>query len=162
MASVNPGILSYTIALVIVIGMSLTTILSPFKPALMVKTLNKTVEKTYIHYDEHKDMLDELAGFKDKVNRLWVEAFKLQERCLQACDDMAWTDLCSWRRYMQETKAIWVKACQHQRETIKLRKALKLAIIRAHRVKLEAAIGHHSQEKEEMTKGEVLEGSLVI
>ncbi len=69
MASVNPGTLTHIVALVVVVGFSLSTILSPFKPGSMVKTLNKTVEKTYIHYDEHKDMLDELAGFDDKVNR---------------------------------------------------------------------------------------------
>ncbi len=69
MAAVNPGILSYTVALVVVVGFSLSTILSPFRPGSMVKTLNKTVEKTYIHYDEHKDMLDGSAGFDGKVKR---------------------------------------------------------------------------------------------
>ncbi len=68
-ASVNPGTLSYIVALVVIIGFSLSTILSPFKPGSMVKTLNKTVENTYTDYDEHKDMLDESAAFEDKINR---------------------------------------------------------------------------------------------
>ncbi len=69
MASVNPGTLTYIVALVVAVVLSLTTILSPFEPASMVKTLNKTVEKTYMQYDEHKDKLDHSAGFEDKVNR---------------------------------------------------------------------------------------------
>ncbi|PBK68638.1 hypothetical protein ARMSODRAFT_1019262 [Armillaria solidipes] len=156
-ASVNPGTLSYIVALVVVVGFSLSTILSPFKPGSTVKTLNKTVEKTYSYYDEHKDKLDESAGFDDKVKRLRVEAFKLKERRLQACDDMSLTDFRSWRRYMWETKDIWVKARQHQGETIELRKALKLAIVRALRDELEAAFGHHGQEGEETTGGEELD-----
>ncbi len=60
---------SIAVTLVVVIGVSLSTILSPFKPASMVKTLNKTVEKTYIHYDEHKDILDESTTFEVKVNK---------------------------------------------------------------------------------------------
>ncbi|SJK98919.1 uncharacterized protein ARMOST_02195 [Armillaria ostoyae] len=161
-ASVNPGILSYAVALVVVVGFSLSTILSPFKPGAMVKTLNKTVEKTYIHYDEHKDKLDESAAFEDKVNRLRVEAFKLQERRLQAREDISLTDRRSWRRYMWETKDIWVKVRQYQREIVELRKALKLAIVRARRDELEAALGHHGQEGEEMTGGEELDGASVV
>ncbi|KAK0482315.1 hypothetical protein IW261DRAFT_1562014 [Armillaria novae-zelandiae] len=115
-ASVNPGIMSYIIAFV-VIGFWLDSILSPFKPDAMVKTLNKTVKRTYIHYQKYEDILDKLATFEDKVNRIWVEAFKLQERHLQARNDIkscCWTDCRSWRRYMRETMAIWVKARQHQ------------------------------------------------
>ena len=70
-ASVNPGIMSYTVALVVVIGVSLSTILSPFKPGSMVKTLKETVEKTSIHYNEHKDELGEsvTSGFDGKIKR---------------------------------------------------------------------------------------------
>ncbi|KAK0489668.1 hypothetical protein EDD18DRAFT_1359257 [Armillaria luteobubalina] len=126
-ASVNHGILSHTIAVVVVAGFSLSGILSRFKPGAMVKTLSKTVEETHAHYDEHKDILDELAGFEDTINRLRVEAFRLQERRFQARDDItSLTDLRSWRRYMRETKDIWVKARQRQREIVELKKELKL------------------------------------
>ncbi|SJK98928.1 uncharacterized protein ARMOST_02205 [Armillaria ostoyae] len=162
MASVNPGTLSYIVALVVVLGFSTSTILAPFKPGSMVKSLNKTVEKTYSHYDEHKDMLDESAGFDDKVNRLRVEAFKLKERRLQACDDMSLTDLRSWRRYMWETKDIWVKARQHKGEIVELRKALKLAIVRARRDELEAAFGQHGQEGGEATRSEELDRTSIV
>ncbi|KAK0482328.1 hypothetical protein IW261DRAFT_1417913 [Armillaria novae-zelandiae] len=129
-ASVNPGVMSYTVAIV-VIGFS---ILSSFKPNATVKTLNKTVKKAYIRYQKHKDILDksaifeESATFEDKVKRIWVEAFKLKERHLQARDDIMssrWMDCRSWRRYMQETMAIWVKARQHQHKIAELRKTLK-------------------------------------
>ncbi|KAK0435640.1 hypothetical protein EV421DRAFT_1740100 [Armillaria borealis] len=125
-ASVNPGTLSYIVAFAVVVVVSLSTILLPFEPGSMVKTLNKTVEKTYIHYGEHKDKLDHSAGFEDKVNRLWVEAFKLKERRLQARNDTCLTDLRSWRRYMLEAKDIWAKVHQYQREIVELRKVLKL------------------------------------
>ncbi|PBK79437.1 hypothetical protein ARMGADRAFT_1040815 [Armillaria gallica] len=147
-ASVNPGILSYIVAFVVVIGVSLSTILSPLKPGSMVKTLHKTVEKTYTDYDEHKDKLNELAGFDDKVNRLRIEVFKLKERCLQAPNDMSLTDLRSWRRYMRETKDIWVKARQSQRKIVELRKALKLSIVRARRDELEAAFAQNTSVTE--------------
>ncbi len=68
-ASINPGTLSYIVALVVVVGFLLSTILSPFKPSSVVKTLNETVERTYIDYNEHKDKLEEKAGFGDKVDR---------------------------------------------------------------------------------------------
>ncbi len=67
--SVNPGTPSHTVALIFVIVFSLATILPPLKPSSVVKALNKTVNKTYIHYDEHKDMLDESARFDVKVKR---------------------------------------------------------------------------------------------
>ncbi|KAK0237600.1 hypothetical protein EDD85DRAFT_1022843 [Armillaria nabsnona] len=162
MASVNPGILSYTVALVVIIGFSLSTILSPFMPGAMVETLNKTVEKTYIHYDEHKDKLDKSAAFEDKVNRLRVEAVRFEERYLQAYNDMCLTDLRSWRRYMRKAKDIWVKARQHHREIVELRKALKLAIVRARRGELEAAFGRDGQEREETTGNEELDGTSVV
>ncbi|KAK0220539.1 hypothetical protein IW262DRAFT_1461809 [Armillaria fumosa] len=163
MASVNHGILSHTVALVVVVGFSLSTILSPFKPGAMVETLNKTVEETYFHYDEHKDILYESAGFEGKINRLRLEAFKLQERRLQAHDDiMSWTDRRSWRRYMRETKDIWVEARQRQRDIVELRKVLTLAIVRAHRDKLEAGLGHHGQGGGETNGSEELDGSFVV
>ncbi|KAK0237598.1 hypothetical protein EDD85DRAFT_548536 [Armillaria nabsnona] len=162
MASVNPGTLSYIVALVVAVMLSLTTILSPFEPGSMVKTLNKTVEKTHIHYDEHKDKLDKSAAFEDKVNRLRVEAVRLEERHLQAYNDMCLTDLRSWRRYMRKAKDIWVKARQHHREIVELRKALKLAIVRARRGELEAAFGRDGQEREETTGNEELDGTSVV
>ncbi len=55
-----------------------------------------------------------------------MEAVRLKERHLQARDDISLTDRRSWRRYMRETKAVWVKARQHQREIVELRKALKV------------------------------------
>ncbi|KAK0474259.1 hypothetical protein IW261DRAFT_1423130 [Armillaria novae-zelandiae] len=125
-ASINHGILSHTVAIVVVVGFTLSTILSRFKPGAMVKTLSKTVEETHFHYVGHKDILDESACFEDKINRLRVEAFKLQERRLEVHGDiMSWTDRRSWRRYIGETKAIWVKARQHQREIVELKKELK-------------------------------------
>ncbi|KAK0477934.1 hypothetical protein IW261DRAFT_1565732 [Armillaria novae-zelandiae] len=160
-ASVNPRVMSYTIAIV-VIGFS---ILSSFKlkPNATVKTLNKTVKKAYICYQKHKAILDkdksaifESATFEDKVKRIWVEAFKLKERHLQVHNDIMscyWTDCRSWRRYIWETMAIWVKARQHQHEIAELRKTLKRAILRAHRGKLEGDAVHH---REEITGGEEL------
>ncbi|SJK98920.1 uncharacterized protein ARMOST_02196 [Armillaria ostoyae] len=162
MASVNPGTLSHIVALVVAVVLSLSTILSPFEPGSMVKTLNKTVEKTYIHYDEHKDKLDESAGFENKVNRLRVEAVKLEERHLRAYDDTSLTDLRSWKRYIWETKDIWAKACQHQREIVELRKALKLAIVRARRDELEATFGQHGQEGGETTGSDELDRTSVV
>ncbi|KAK0494435.1 hypothetical protein EDD18DRAFT_1106966 [Armillaria luteobubalina] len=114
-------------SVVAVVGFLLSGILSRFKPGAMVKTLSKTVEETYIHYNGHKDVLNEAAGFEDKINRLRVEAFKLQERRLQAPDDfLSWTDCRSWRHYMRETKDIWVEARQRKREIVELKKELKL------------------------------------
>ncbi|KAK0494404.1 hypothetical protein EDD18DRAFT_1106941 [Armillaria luteobubalina] len=153
-ASLGPRTLTHIVALVVIIILLLSTILSPFKPGLTVKILNKTVEEVYIHYDEHKYILDESADFGDKVNRLRVETFKLQERCLQVHDGVvSWTDHRSWRHYMQETKDIWVKACQYQREITELKEALELAIVRVCRDELEAELGHHGQQGEEMTGG---------
>ncbi|KAK0213642.1 hypothetical protein IW262DRAFT_1301114 [Armillaria fumosa] len=154
-ASVNPGIWSYTVALV-VIGFWLDSILLPFKPDAMVKTLNKTVEKAYIRYEKHKDVLDNSTTFEDKVNRLQVEALKLQERRLQARDDImscCWTDCRSWRCYMRETMAIWVKAHQHQREIVELKRTLKRTIVRTRRGKLEVAIVHHASAGRMKAKG---------
>ncbi|PBK68649.1 hypothetical protein ARMSODRAFT_184887 [Armillaria solidipes] len=94
--------------------------------------------------------------------RLRVEAVKLEERYLQAYDDMSLTDLRSWRHYMWETKDIWVKARQHQREIVELRKALKLTIVRARRDELEAAFGHHGQEGREATGDEELGRTAVV
>ncbi|KAK0474260.1 hypothetical protein IW261DRAFT_1499776 [Armillaria novae-zelandiae] len=153
-ASVNPGTLSHIVALVVIVGFSLSTFLSPFEPGSMVETLNGTVEKTYIHYYKHEDILNESAGFEDKINRLQAEAFKLQERHLRAFDDMSLTDLRSWRRYVGEIKAIWVKARQHQRKITELKKELKLAVVRALRDEVEADLGHHGQEGGE-TSGSV-------
>ncbi|KAK0489675.1 hypothetical protein EDD18DRAFT_1110030 [Armillaria luteobubalina] len=127
MGSVNHGILSHIVAVVVVVGFLLSGILSRFKPGAMVKTLSKTVEETYIHYNGHKDVLNEAAGFEDKINRFRVEAFKLQERRLQARDDfLSWTDCRSWRHYMRETKDIWVEARQRKREIVELKKELKV------------------------------------
>ncbi len=70
-ASVNPGTLPHIVANGVVITLSASTILSPLKPGSMVKTLKETVEKTSIHYNEHKDELGELAtsGFDGKIKR---------------------------------------------------------------------------------------------
>ncbi|KAK0494448.1 hypothetical protein EDD18DRAFT_1106978 [Armillaria luteobubalina] len=162
MGSVNHGILSHTVAIVVVIGFSLSAIVSRFKPGAMVKTLSKTVEETYIRYNEHKDMLNESAGFEDKINRLRVEAFKLQERHLRAYDEVSLTDLRSWRHRVRETKDIWVEARQRQQEIIELKKELKLAIVKARRNELEAGLGHHGQGGGETTGGEELDGSSVV
>ncbi|KAK0489707.1 hypothetical protein EDD18DRAFT_1359297 [Armillaria luteobubalina] len=139
-ASLSPRTLNHIVALVVIIILPLSTILPPFEPGSMVETLNKTVEEVYIHYDEHNYILDGSAGFGDKVNRLWVETFKLQERCLQACNGF-------------ETKDIWVKACQYQREITEFKEALELAVVKVHRDELEAELGHHGQQGEEMTGG---------
>ncbi|KAK0494443.1 hypothetical protein EDD18DRAFT_342439 [Armillaria luteobubalina] len=125
-ASVNPGTLTHIVALVVIVGFSLSTILSSFEPGSMAETLNKTIEKTCIRYDEHEDMLDVSAGFEDKINRLRIEAFNLQERHLRAYDEVSLTDVRSWKAYMWETKSIWVEARQHQREIVELRKVLKV------------------------------------
>ncbi|KAK0474253.1 hypothetical protein IW261DRAFT_1423125 [Armillaria novae-zelandiae] len=145
-ASINHGILSHTVAIVVVVGFSLSTILSRFKPGAMVKTLSKTVEETHFQYDEHKDILDESAGFEDKINRLRVEALKLQERRLEVHGDvMSWVGRRSWGRYIGEIKAIWVKARQHQREIAELKKELQLAVVTALRDEVQADLAHHGQ-----------------
>ncbi|KAK0494450.1 hypothetical protein EDD18DRAFT_1106982 [Armillaria luteobubalina] len=160
-ASVNPGTLTHTVAAIVIVGFSLSTILPLFGPDSMIETLNKTVEKTYTRYDERKGVLNEAAGFEGKINRLRVEAFKLQERHLRvrAYDDTSVTELRSWGRYMQEVKAIWVKAHQHQREIVELTKELELAIVRALRDQLEASSGHHSQGGRETLESEELDSS---
>ncbi|KAK0489665.1 hypothetical protein EDD18DRAFT_1334898, partial [Armillaria luteobubalina] len=101
------------------------TILSHFKPGIIVKTLDKTIEETYLQYDKHKDILDESAGLEDRINRLRVEAFNLQERHLQAYDEVSLTDLRSWRCLVGETKDIWVEARQRQREIVELKEELQ-------------------------------------
>ncbi|KAK0489674.1 hypothetical protein EDD18DRAFT_1334909 [Armillaria luteobubalina] len=144
-ASVNPGTLTHIVAFVVIVGFSLSTILPPFEPGSIVETLNETVEETYIRYDKHEDILDESAGFEEKINRLRVEVFNLQERHLRAYDEVSLTDLRSWRQHVRETKDIWVEARQRQREIAQLKKELKLAIVRALRDQLEAGSGYHGQ-----------------
>ncbi|PBK90305.1 hypothetical protein ARMGADRAFT_1083158 [Armillaria gallica] len=154
-AAVNPGTLPHIVANSVVIGLSAFDILSPLKPGSMVEALNRTIEETSIHYDKHKDKLDEstASAFNEKIKRLKNEALKLNEWNLEAHEDDSLTDLGSWRSYMKETKDAWVKARQHQREAIKLGRELKLAVVRADGDELEAELGHHGQEGGESTGG---------
>ncbi|KAK0489666.1 hypothetical protein EDD18DRAFT_574587 [Armillaria luteobubalina] len=134
-ASVNPGTLTHIVALVVIFGFSLSTIVSHFEPGSMVETLSKNVEETHVHYDEHKDILAESTGLEDRINRLRVEAFNLQERHLQAYDEVSLTDLHSWRCLVGETKDIWVEARQRQREIVELKEELQAHMPRNQHVK---------------------------
>ncbi|SJK98880.1 uncharacterized protein ARMOST_02154 [Armillaria ostoyae] len=132
--STNPGTAANTVALAVVLWYVLPDMFS--LPSNSATTrLENTIKEVVDKYNQNKSILAD-TSLEDDLNKLELAVLELKEKQIQGVN-IAWTNLPS---RVSHEKYIWTTARMHRRDVETVKSRLELAIIRAKKGPLQAAL----------------------
>ncbi|KAK0237613.1 hypothetical protein EDD85DRAFT_951799 [Armillaria nabsnona] len=155
-SSTSPGTAANTVALVVVLWCSLSSIVPPLRPSAAINLLEEAIQEVIDTYDAHKGILRDRESLQVDLNRLELAALELKEKYIQDSLNVSWTALPSLPKYLSREKYAWATARAHRREVDALKSKLMLAIIKAKKGPLQTSLGEQGtadgQKEKEGTK----------
>ncbi|KAK0237528.1 hypothetical protein EDD85DRAFT_951706 [Armillaria nabsnona] len=85
----------------------------------MLEALKKTLKDTAHLYAVHIRVMNDPVAFHIAVEEVELATTSLTRIYLNACQKLSLTDYRSWSSYLSDTKHVWLKTHEYQREIIR-------------------------------------------